>query len=76
MLAYRLIGEISKDRKLKVKVPDEVSPGLVEVLVLVPESPAEIRELEDRIDIEAFCKAKEESGKDITWEDFKKELHL
>ena len=76
MLAYKLISEIPEDRKLMIEVPDGVSRGLAEILVLVPESAAEIRELEDRIDIEAFREGKEEPGEDIAWEDLKAELDL
>jgi len=74
MLAYRLIGEISGERKLILDVPDGVSPGFAEVVVLAPQSPEEIRELEDRIDAEAFRKAKEEPGEDLPWEDLKAEI--
>ena len=78
MLAYRLIGEISDERKLILEVPDGVSPGFAEVVMLVPQAPDEIRELEDRIDTEAFRQGKAEGEKEgsVPWAQVKAELGL
>ncbi len=76
MHAYNLTAKVPANRRLVLEVPDGIPPGLVEILVLIPESATEIHELEDRIDLEAFRKAKEEPGEDIAGEDLKAELDL
>ena len=47
------MAEVAASRRLVLDVPDGVFPGLAEILVLVPESAAEIREREDQIDLDA-----------------------
>ena len=45
MLAVKLKGQITSDRKLKVKLPKDIEPGAVEVIVLheAPLLPAKTR---------------------------------
>jgi len=39
MLAFKLKGQITRDRQLRVKLPKDVPPGAVEVIVLYEVSP-------------------------------------
>ncbi len=76
MHAYKVMIDVLEGRRLVIEVPDTIPEGPAEVLVLVPESAAEVRELEDRIDRQAIRDAKNEPGEDVPWEDLKAELGL